>query len=104
MLLLPKEMFLGTPKDYFQYMTEATWEHIQPKSRGGSNLTDNKKLACRACNWSKNNMTEQQFRNQLEKGFKVPQPWVVKRVRADVRKIQQKLFPQYYLRKDATAQ
>lgn len=38
-----------------------TVDHAIPKSRGGSNFQDNFRLACRACNSRKANLTEEEF-------------------------------------------
>jgi len=45
---------------------EATLEHKQPLSRGGTNDKENLAIACLYCNLSKNNKTEAEFREWLK--------------------------------------
>lgn len=47
-------------------MKEATLEHKQPLSRGGTNAKENLAIACKKCNYSKNNKTEEEFRGYLK--------------------------------------
>jgi hypothetical protein len=47
-------------------LTDATWDHRVPKSRGGTGLTGNRVLACRACNVRKSSMTDEEFRAILK--------------------------------------
>lgn len=42
------------------------WEHIQPKSKGGSDSVKNATLACRTCNQAKGNLTLSQWRKEEE--------------------------------------
>jgi 5-methylcytosine-specific restriction endonuclease McrA len=35
-------------------LTDVTWDHVQPLSRGGAHVIDNLKPACRPCNTKKN--------------------------------------------------
>jgi len=46
-------------------MKEATLEHKQPISRGGTNAKENLAIACGHCNWSKNNKTEEEFKEYI---------------------------------------
>jgi len=46
---------------------EATLEHKQPLSRGGTNEKENLAIACRDCNCSKYNKTVEEFRGYLIK-------------------------------------
>lgn len=42
------------------------WEHMLPKSRGGSNRVKNATLACHTCNQEKGSMTPQEWLSSLE--------------------------------------
>jgi len=48
-------------------MEEATLEHKQPVSRGGTNAKENLAIACGRCNCSKNNKTVEEFLEYLKK-------------------------------------
>ena len=43
------------------------WEHIIPKSRGGSNSVKNATLACSSCNSEKDNRTPEEWRADIQK-------------------------------------
>lgn len=86
-MYLPPYSDRNRPMDFFQYIMQVSIEHIQPRSKGGYWLgKENIALACIGCNWTKNNMTEKQFKNKIALGYKVPQPWVVQRVKDEVKK------------------
>ena len=42
------------------------WEHMKPKSRGGSDSVRNATLSCRTCNREKNNMTPEEWLNAIK--------------------------------------
>ena len=42
------------------------WEHIVPKSKGGSDSVKNATLACRCCNQAKGSMTPQEWRSTIK--------------------------------------
>lgn len=44
----------------------AEWEHMLPKSRGGSDRVKNATLACHTCNQDKNNLTPREWLEKLE--------------------------------------
>ena len=41
--------------------SSVTWDHVVPRSRGGSNAVENLVLACRSCNNLKGNKTLAEF-------------------------------------------
>jgi hypothetical protein len=43
----------------------ATWDHLIPKGRGGTNARENLVLSCRSCNLRKGSRTEAEFRALL---------------------------------------
>jgi 5-methylcytosine-specific restriction endonuclease McrA len=40
---------------------DATWDHVVPRSRGGTSAATNLVLACWACNSAKGSMTQDEF-------------------------------------------
>ena len=42
------------------------WEHLTPKSRGGSNALSNATLSCHKCNQEKDNRTPQEWANDIQ--------------------------------------
>jgi len=91
-MFLPPWSDRNHPWDFMQFLMQVSIEHKQPRSKGGLNTPDNVVLTCLGCNWSKNNMTELQFKNKLASGFQVPQPWVRKRVIEEVLKSQKRYY------------
>lgn len=49
------------------------WDHIVPRSRGGSNTPENLAPACRKCNSSKSNRTPEEWMAVPPKGPDAPQ-------------------------------
>ena len=47
----------GSPVNF----DDMTVDHIIPLSRGGTNAMDNLRLACRTCNRSKGNLSDEEF-------------------------------------------
>ncbi len=52
----------GDPKEQQEVPRYATWDHLQPKSRGGGNRLTNLVICCYECNQEKNNMTLKEYR------------------------------------------
>jgi 5-methylcytosine-specific restriction enzyme A len=46
-------------------LSSATWDHKTPISRGGTNDLDNLVIACEQCNFNKDDLTEQEFKEYL---------------------------------------
>lgn len=44
----------------------ATWDHVVPRSKGGSNDRSNKVIACAFCNSIKDNNTLEEWHNDLQ--------------------------------------
>lgn len=70
-----RTFLLSTYKGICQYCggetkdSQMEWEHIHPKSRGGSNSLRNATLACHCCNETKDNLTLSEWKTQIkEKG------------------------------------
>ena len=67
-----RSFLLSTYKGICQYCngeskdTKMEWEHIRPRSRGGSNSLSNSTLACQCCNKEKDNQTPDEWLKDIK--------------------------------------